>query len=360
MSSEIPKPAEIRRTKGYLFRRIISKWPFLVWLGMALLTYQLYQRGVRFERMNGVVVAETQVLAALQDGVIKEMSVTESGESVAADQLVVQLDPRMLEAELARVIQKTDFERIDQERKFGTAKTDYVNELAKLKAERDGATAQAAVIEATLEDLKTRAEERKIPMSQYTEKKTEYETLKATLPAYDTQIATVEATIEKVDGLLAKLKELNTQEPADIQSLKDQIESMKLKAISGGSVSQIYFSPGAAVERGEPIVEIINTQVMNALGFIQEKDAEKVSVGMPVFISPTGESAAAIYDGKITYISPEITSTPDVGSSVAGRMIKGREITCSFDDPKVKLLPGQSVTIHLERPGKFKLFGFGK
>ncbi len=100
MTAEIPKPAEIRKTKGYLWRRIGSKWPFLVWLGVALLTYQLHQRGVRFERMNGVVVAETETIAALEDGVIAELSIAESGDSVAPGQTVVQIDPRMVEGEL--------------------------------------------------------------------------------------------------------------------------------------------------------------------------------------------------------------------------------------------------------------------
>ncbi|MFT4546497.1 MAG: multidrug resistance efflux pump [Verrucomicrobiales bacterium] len=359
MTAEIPKPAEIRQTKGYLLRRIISKWPFLIWFSMVLVTYSLHKRGVRFERMNGFVVAETQTIAALQDGVIQEMGVTESGQTVAAGAVVVKLDKRMLQAELDKLAQDTEFDRIDQERKFGTLKTDYVNDLAKLKSERDGATAQAAVLQSTLDTLRERAEARTIPMSDYTEQKTEYETLRATLPSYETRIGTLEAAIGKVDSLLEKLKSFNEQEPVDVRSLKDQIATMELKALSGGTVSQVYFSTGAAVKRGEPIVRVINTDTLSARGFIQEGDAAKVSVGMQVFISPTGEAAAAIYPGTITYIAPQITSTPDIGSSVSGRVIKGREITCSFDDKDIKLLPGQSVSIHLEKPGKMKLFDFG-
>ena len=151
---------------------------------------------------------------------------------------------------------------------------------------------------------------------------------------------------------MAKVKAFNEQDPVIITSFNDQIERMKLKSVNGGSVSHLFFRAGSVVKRGEPIVRIIDMSTLTVRGFIVEENALKVSVGMEVFISPTGEAAVEIYPAKITYIAPQISSTPDIGSSVSGRVIKGREITCSFDDPDVEILPGQSVTIHLEKPGK--------
>ena len=157
MSSEIPKPAEIRRTKGYLVRRIVGKWPFLVWLGVALLTYQLYQRGVRFERMNGVIVAETQIISALQDGVIREMSVTESGQSVGAESIVVQMDDRMLISQKEEMAREFEFKKIDDRRKFGDQKSDLETKLAELNREFEGDKSRLEVLDSILPELEEKA-----------------------------------------------------------------------------------------------------------------------------------------------------------------------------------------------------------
>ncbi|MGI9243483.1 MAG: HlyD family secretion protein [Verrucomicrobiales bacterium] len=359
MTAEIPKPAEIRKTKGYLWRRIASKWPFLIWLGVALLTYQLYQRGVRFERMNGVVVAETETIAALEDGVISALSIAEIGDAVTPGQIVVQIDPRMAEGELEEKEQEIQFDKIEQARKFGSMKTQLIADIAKLKAEQAGDEARAEVLEKSLANLKSRASEGLVPQSVVTEAQVEIETLRASLPFYTTRLADLGEEMNSIEELLGKLKEFQDTAPVSLQILSERIDRMKLKSGSGGVVSDIFFRVGSVVKRGEPILNIINLKSRGARGFILEENADKVTVGMPIFISPTGNPGANLNPGKITFISPQITATPDVGSSVAGRMIKGREITCSFDNPEIELLPGQSVTIHLEKPGKFKPFSFG-
>ena len=360
MTAEIPKPAEIRQTRGYLWRRIISKWPLIVWLGVALLAYQLHLRGVRFERMNGVVTAETEIISALEDGVIAEMGITESGEPVDAGQVVVRIDDRMARGELEQTKQEIDADALDQERKTSTMKTSVNSDIAKMKLEKAGDESRLDALERGLVDLKQRRADNLIPQSQIDEVELEISTLRASLPFYSTRLTELEAELEKADELLARIKESREEEPIVLQLYRDRIARMELKSLGGGSVSQIYFRKGAVVRRGEPIVEIINMQSRGARGFILEGDADKVSVGMAIYISPTGESTDKLFPGKITYIAPQISSTPDIGSSVAGRMIKGREITCTFDAAEVGLLPGQSVTIHLEKPGKFRFFSFGK
>lgn len=359
MTAEIPKPAEIRKTKGYLWRRIASKWPFLIWLGVALLTYQLFQRGVRFERMNGVVVAETETIAALEDGVIASLSVVEAGDEVSPNQVVVAIDPRMAQGELDEKAQEIEFEKIEQARKFGSMKTQLIADIAKLKAEQAGDEARIEVLDKSLANLRQRARDNLIPQSTVTEAEVEIETLRASLPFYTTRLKDLGEEMANIDSLLADLEEFQKSEPVALQILKERIERMNLTSVNGGTVSEIFFRAGSVVKRGEPIVNIINLKSRGARGFILEEHAEKVSVDMPIFISPTGTPGAKLHPGKITFISPQITSTPDVGSSVSGRMIKGREITCSFDSPDVELLPGQSVTIHLEKPGKFNPFSFG-
>ena len=359
MSSEIPKPAEIRKTRGYLWRRIISKWPLLIWIAVAVATYQLYQRGVRFERMNGVVIAETTTISALQDGVIATMSVTESGDEVDANEIVVQLDKREAEAMYREKQQELEFEKIELKRKYDSLKNDLLTEQKQMLAKHAGDIARLKILDGSLDKLREQAEANLIPASKFREAQIEAETLRATTELHGEEEQAIQEAIGRVEGLLTELRKFQESDPVSLEILQDQIDRTELRAPTGGTVSQIFFRPGAVVKRGEPIVEIINLKRRGAKGFILEDDADKVSVGMPIYISPTGESGARLYPGKITYVSPEITSTPDVGSSVGGRMIKGREITCSFDEADIALLPNQSVTIHLEKPNKFKLFSFG-
>lgn len=359
MTAEIPKPAEIRKTKGYLWRRIGSKWPFLVWLGVALLTYQLYQRGVRFERMNGVVIAETEIITASEDGLIQKINVTES-DDISPGATVVKIEDAIAKGALELRTRELEFEKIEQTRKYGSLETGYKTELAELTAQKAGDEARLKVLDESLSGLKERAEKLLIPMSQYLEPKEEAEILRNTIPNYEQQFTVLNDAIKTAGEVKDSLNKFNLTTNPELQLLQNQIDRTELKSLNGGKVAKIYYAQGAFVKRGDPIVEIINYKSRGARGFILEEDAQKVSVGMPIFISPTGEATDKIYPGKITYVAPQISSTPDVGAGVSGRVIKGREITCSFDNPDVDILPGQTISIHLEKPGKFKLFSFGK
>ena len=360
MTAEIPKPAEIRKTRGYFWRRLISKWPFLVWLGMAILTYQLYQRGVRFERINGVVIAETEIISSLEQGMIQEMFVHEVGESVDAGAPVVQMDPRFLIGERDALQQKLKADGLDLKRKTAGHKTELNNELQKLKNEKAADEVRLEVLRKAWDDAVKRRAEGVGRQRDVDEAKEKFDLLDATFGGYKDRIEFLEKELEAATQLVDDIERQAGEKSVMVTLLEDRIERMKRTSVNGGKVSMIYFRAGAVVDEGAPIVEIVNDKALSVRGFIMEENADEVSVGKRVYISPSGESAPEVYLGKITFIAPQISQTADVGSSVAGRTIKGREILCSFDDPDVDLIPNQSVTIHLEEPGKLNIFSFGK
>ena len=99
MSAEVPNQTNLNKGSSFRARRLMDKWPLLVWLAILGLVIFLYtQRGVQV-RLNGMIAAHTEEISAPEDGVIMEILVKE-GEKVAKGQELVKLDTALIEKEI--------------------------------------------------------------------------------------------------------------------------------------------------------------------------------------------------------------------------------------------------------------------
>jgi len=359
MTAEIPKPAEIRKTKGYLWRRIASKWPFLVWLGMALLTFKLYQSGVKFDRMNGVIVADIETITALEDGLVKEMTVAEKGDSVDPEQAVVTMDDVPALAEREEIIQEVKLARIKRKLDASTLKTGLDSQISELEIDQETEAEELRLLKEELPKLEAQLEKRAIENSVYQAAVQAAALLEIKVAAYPDRIASLKSNRDIIEEDIRVLNAFDNGNPEDhvlVKSIDARIKRLVRKSSKGGEVSQVYAQPNSFVSQGDPIVDIVNSDIRRAKGFILEKDANQVAVGTKVYISVLGSDDQSYFEGEISFVSPEITSVSEVGGAVSGRMIKGREITCTFNQSEVDLIPGTSITIALKKPGKFSLF----
>ena len=64
MSAEVPNQTNINKGSSFRARRLMDKWPLLVWLAILGLVIFLYtQRGVQV-RLNGMIAAHTEEISA--------------------------------------------------------------------------------------------------------------------------------------------------------------------------------------------------------------------------------------------------------------------------------------------------------
>ncbi len=133
------------------------------------------------------------------------------------------------------------------------------------------------------------------------------------------------ATQQTLDDMSNQLKKAETQHKTAWQNLQilkaknDQITTERdliRKKISdaiilapfNGIISTKYFEPGEAVPAGNPMVEIIDLNVLDVKIYLSEKMLSQVKYGQEAQIQVDGSDEE--FTGKISWISPKAEFTP--------------------------------------------------
>ena len=99
MSNEIPSKATPGAGSSYRVRRLVQKWPVLIWLAMLSLVVVLYMKRDSYSRINGMVAANSEDIAPPEDGVVLTVHVKE-GDAVTVGQALVTLDSVLVQREI--------------------------------------------------------------------------------------------------------------------------------------------------------------------------------------------------------------------------------------------------------------------
>jgi len=146
----------------------------------------------------------------------------------------------------------------------------------------------------------------------------------------------------------------SSEEFRELDLLKERKKNMDLRAVHSGGVHRIDKEPGEIINAGEAVVKIV-AEPTEIIGFLPQEKIGVLSQGDTVWISATSDRHKA-YESKVIAISPRITNTPDRASPLPNRMLHGREVVIGM--PKIGLfLPGQTVIIHLKKPGRLPFIG---
>jgi len=139
--------------------------------------------------------------------------------------------------------------------------------------------------------------------------------------------------------------------------LKLRQETYTLRALRDGVVSRIIKEPGEVVQAGEAVMTIVYDGVSSVTGFLPEFRARELTVGDRAYLTRAARFSRAV-PAVVTHLGPEILALPGRVSPIPGRTLRGRRVVL---EPRVEhgFLPGETVSIHIEKPVWWRLIGSG-
>ena len=194
-------------------------------------------------------------------------------------------------------------------------------------------------------------------------------------------IGEVRNTLTKITGQVAKMKASATvtanadassitdevragllpDEQKEINELLSFIELCSLRTTRGGTVDRLEKEEGEFVAQGEAVMRVV-AEPDQIVAFLPQEQIGKLNIGDTVWITPALDRNN-IFEAKVTAISPRINNVADASSPLPNRRIFGRDVVCTFPEKGHSptpgtpglLVPGQTVTVHIQRPGNIPL-----
>lgn len=384
MSEFHPNRTKQVRTRPKLTaRRILEAWPLLVWLAVAALAFFTYRGGVIFVRMNGAIDVYQENITPINEGRLLEVKV-KRGDRVPPDTVVAVMDPTEYKIELESLKRDIIADRTKDIR-------DYDLEIIKLEGDlreiqiagaEDGAIIKE--LEAIVADMnKARPGEdprlREMRQNNPDTQRSRTELAKAkgrdslnaahnsAVTESITRAKTVRDTFTKEVKLISEL-DLGSDEIAKAGALRDdehqqyielrtKLEQCELKTPHGGTVDLIEKEIGEFVKPGDAVLRIVGDPEQ-VVCFLPQDQANDLKIGHKVWIANTADKSQ-IFESVVIGVSPRINNVRDLTSPLPNRRVHGREVVVKYPegakpsapgDP-FKLLPGQTVIIHLDKPG---------
>lgn len=387
------QPNKLEPIKGNRFhvRRILHFWPLLVWVAVLFTGIWAYQQGVVFRRMNGAVDVYQENVSPTEDGTFQGLADgVERGRRVVKDQPIAFMSTVAIDAEIRAVKTEIEIERQDRLREFDQELRKMEAELRKIDADYQGALAEAKsykeAADAILSRQKAAFEAMKkqlpnlggdMPPDETAAKYlAEISKLNAQAGVWKEQMAKAQKEYDLLSGERLALEKLSIEKDEDLlkiaghsqavdyQDLQAKRQRMVLKATTSGIVDRILKEPGEYVKTGEGILKIVAdpTQI---IGFLPEDQLSQIHPGKTVWITPSHNRTTS-YESKILFLAPRMNSLPDSTSPLPNKMLHGRDIICEYPKSAIvangpdgqtqySLLSGQTVIIHIERPGNVPL-----
>jgi multidrug resistance efflux pump len=185
------------------------------------------------------------------------------------------------------------------------------------------------------------------------------ELLTRTRTARDTfaKEATIIADLDLATAEVAKAGVLRDDEYQEYLEIATKIEQCQLKTPHGGTVDRLDKEIGEFVQVGEGVLKIVGDPE-EVICFLPQDQAHDLKIGKPVWVANTANKAD-IYESVVIGVSPRINNVIDVSSPIPNQRAHGRDVVVQYPPgarPKgpedvFKLLPGQTLIIHLEKPG---------
>ena len=361
MSAEVPNQTNLNKGSSFRARRLMDKWPLLVWLAILGLVIFLYtQRGVQV-RLNGMIAAHTEEISAPEDGVIMEILVRE-GEKVAKGQELVKLDTALIEKEIEDYKANLPFIKADMQRKFKATKFDINADLQRARAQKANAQSRLEAAQQNVELVKKSLEQQLSLQSELDNAITRAEAITDELNIHNESIQSLSKDLEEAENLLGQLDNISV--PEELFVLDQRLKNKILVAPGEGTIHKIN-KLGGVTRLGEPILSINLTSPNNAKSktvralIPQDQNPQDIESDGHVWISLRQKNPVA-HKAKIITISPSIEALPNYNTPIRGQFIRGRIVVCELPEDFEDQLPGTGVHVHLTEPGTFNIWDFGK
>ncbi len=274
-------------------------------------------------------------------GRVKERPVDE-GEMVRPGQLIARLDSEDFEQEVSRARSETEAMRaVLAELEAGSRR----EEIAQAQAALDRAEAEAKRLDTEYRREKALFAKEGIPQRELDTARTGYETSQAAAKEAREAFILVRKgpRQERIDQARARLREA---EAAQAQA-ETRLGYTTLTAPLAGLVLSKNVEPGEQVAVGTPVITIgdINNTWLRA--YIAETDLGRIKVGQKARVR-TDTWPGKVYDGWVSFISPEAEFTPKNVQTEKERVKLVYRIKITIPNPLMELKPGMPADAEIE------------
>lgn len=390
MSEFHPNRATAVKTKlGLTRRRILEAWPLLIWVAVGLIAVWGYSRGRVFSRMNGAVDVYQENISPIEEGRVSKI-LFKRGDFVPANTVIAVMDSTVYQRELTGILRGVAANRYEEVSRLERQQLDLESELRKLQITDAGEAARLEELELTQKALtKTSGTGggsiRGVPVSSMTEVYSDLNAdiaeLQGTRKAAEKSIGKVQESLSKVTTRIEQLEKnakatasadatkltdevlsgLLPDEQKEVNELLSLIDLCKLRTTRGGMIDKVEKEEGEFVAQGEAVLRVV-ADPDQIVAFLPQEQIGKLNVGDVVWITPALDRNQ-IFESRVTAISPRISNLADATSPLPNRRIFGRDVVCTFPPSALPvtpgqpglLVPGQTVTVHVQRPGEIPL-----
>jgi len=269
---------------------------------------------------------ERQVIQAKLTTFVQSISVKE-GQSVTAGQLLMTLDAKDLETELARL--KEQLVASEEETALAASGGDpqvvaeLRGNLAKLNSEITRLQAEGESLQRLYS--KQAATKQEIDQNHYALVKAE-----ADKRATEEKLADLR-NHSNVQGERARLRTEQTNDA--LRSVEEKLKSASVKASAAGTIYALPVRPGMFVHEGDTLAELADLSRIRVRIFVDEPDLGSLQQGQSVEITWDG-LPNHVWNGHLAQLPKTIVSR---GARKVG------EVLCSVDDASTPLLPHTDV-----------------
>jgi HlyD family secretion protein len=121
-----------------------------------------------------------------------------------------------------------------------------------------------------------------------------------------------------------------------------RVDKLSLRAPSAGRISKRSVQIGAVLAPGTTALTMVNTDKITLTVYAPEERIGKIRAGQTARVSVDSFSGR-VFDGRVTFISPQAEFTPKNVQTVEGRASQVFAVKIRLDNPESLMRPGMAA-----------------
>lgn len=330
-----------------VFSRLKAFVSFAVWLLALGAFWMVYEDAGGLTSFPGVVETASADVAAVDDGLIREIPVT-TGSSVRAGDVVVRMDASVIQAQAALAAREDATTAARLALQYQQSAFEAEASIRELEIEAESARAEMTVLAAEVTRLEPLVEKRLADPKDLSVARARRDALQVIIDRTPAAIAAHQRMIDWASKSLQSLGDATVEIKAAADS---EAALANLTSPLTGTVVEIYRLAGTATPAGEPILRIADTANKRVRGLIPEHSADALGVGDWVYVEPVGPGpriihaqVSALSPQVIEALSPQVIEMTEPNTLMPSRIVRGRLVWIKLPN-NTGLLPGQAVNI---------------
>ncbi len=318
------KRPSLRHHPRHVIRRLFNGWPWLVWIGTAVMVMVLLPGGLYRLRFHGEAEPIYEYVSPLHDGRLKTLSVA-LGDTVEPGQLLGELDNEALVAEL--LMEQTSFTMETQDLAHSIRA-----DLEKTKLNQADTIAELRILESQLKRNRELVQSGLILEQEVEDLEPQIQALKDVLAIYPQVIEQIELRLQ------AAKQDIGSFDPATLERLVSA--QSRLRSSTTGVVAKVFHQPGDIVVPGDPVVLISNISTSRVIAFMSEDNSMDLPIGERCrIITQTGNKD---FHGVVKSITADIRLHP-VYTGFGYQYMRGRLVVIELEEGTLR--PGEKVVV---------------